>query len=180
MENVGIIAGSSARNRALIFGPGDLAASLGLPELTIGSGAKLTQVSDYQDWFLSRVIVAARANGLLAIDGPYALVRDADGLRLSAERSARLGFDGKWAVHPDQIDLVNEVFTPQQKDFDKASAMLEALRVSTEGSTMFGDEMIDEASRKMALLTVERGRLAGMKEQPWPGLQHQPTQPPDR
>jgi citrate lyase subunit beta / citryl-CoA lyase len=173
MQNIGLIAAATDRCQALIFGPADLAASLHIPELTIGGQLNPSRASDYQDWFLVQVLVSSRANGLQALDGPYARIRDAGGLRVSAERAARLGFDGKWAVHPDQIDTLNEVFAPQQEDFDKAMAILEtygqASDVENIGAVMLGDEMIDEASRKMALIMVERGRSAGMKARPWPG-----------
>jgi citrate lyase subunit beta/citryl-CoA lyase len=170
IENISSIAGASDRNQALIFGPADLAASLRIPELTIGG--RPSQAGDYQDYFLVRVLVAARANGLHAIDGPYARLHDRDGLRISAERAARLGFDGKWAIHPDQIEVLNDVFSPRQEDFDKATAILTAYSraadVENVGAVVLGDEMIDEASRKMALVMVERGRAAGMKARPWP------------
>ena len=170
IENISSIAGASDRNQALIFGPADLAASLRIPELTIGG--RPSQAGDYQDYFLVRVLVAARANGLHAIDGPYARIHDHDGLRISAERSARLGFDGKWAIHPDQIEVVNDVVSPRQEDFDKATAILTAYSRAADvehvGAVVLGDEMIDEASRKMALVMVERGRAAGMKARPWP------------
>jgi citrate lyase subunit beta/citryl-CoA lyase len=170
IENISSIAGASDRNQALIFGPADLAASLRIPELTIGG--RPSQAGDYQDYFLVRVLVAARANGLHAIDGPYARIHDHDGLRISAERAARLGFDGKWAIHPDQIEVLNDVFSPRQEDFDKATAILTAYSraadVENVGAVVLGDEMIDEASRKMALVMVERGRAAGMKARPWP------------
>jgi citrate lyase subunit beta/citryl-CoA lyase len=170
MENIGLIAAASVRSQALIFGPADLAASLRIPELTIGG--QPNSASDYQEYFLVRVLVTSRANGLHAVDGPYARIRDADGLRISAERAARLGFDGKWAVHPAQIDVLNDVFAPRQEDFDKATAILSAYGRATDvenvGAVMLGDEMIDEASRKMALVMVERGRSAGMKARLWP------------
>jgi citrate lyase subunit beta / citryl-CoA lyase len=170
IENISSIAGASDRNQALIFGPADLAASLRIPELTIGG--RPSQAGDYQDYFLVRLLVASRANGLHAIDGPYARIHDPDGLRISAERAARLGFDGKWAIHPDQIEVLNDVFSPRQEDFDKATAILAAFSraadVENVGAVVFGEEMIDEASRKMALVMVERGRAAGMKARPWP------------
>jgi citrate lyase subunit beta/citryl-CoA lyase len=169
-ENIGLIAAASPRNQALIFGPADLAASLRIPELTIGG--QPGNAGDYQDYFLARLLMASRAHGLQAVDGPYAHIHDADGLRVSAEKAARLGFDGKWAVHPAQIEVLNEVFSPRQEDFDKARAILKAYGRATGvekvGAVMLGDEMIDEASRKMALVMVARGRSAGMKARPWP------------
>jgi len=123
------------------------------------------------DESLARVVVAARANGLQPIDGPYAQVRDTEGLRTFAKRAAMLGFDGKWALNPVQVDVLNEVFSPRQEDYDKAVAILEAYRSATDveqtGAVMLGEEMIDEASRKMAAVMVERGESFGMKARPW-------------
>ncbi len=169
MEAVSEIAAASRRVQALHFGPGDFGADLRMPGLSIGAA-----VEDYPGdiWhpFLARILVAARANGLLAVDGPYANVRDLDGLRRSARRSALLGYDGKWALNPAQADVLNEVYAPAQEEFDKASAILSAYERSTEagqGAARLGAEMIDEATRKMALVTVERGRAAGMTAGTW-------------
>jgi citrate lyase subunit beta/citryl-CoA lyase len=110
--------------------------------------------------------MAGRANGLQVIDGPYLYVRDPDGLRDYAQRSRMLGYDGKWALTPDQAAVLNEAFSPTQEQFDRAFDILEAYRAATEddrkGSVMFGDEMIDEASRKMAIKFVTRGERAGL------------------
>ena len=170
MENINAIAGASTRAETLIFGPGDFSASLRLPELTVGR-LQPDYPGDFWHYFLARVVVAARANGLQPIDGPYAQVRDADGLRTFARRAAMLGFDGKWALNPFQVEILNEVFSPRQEDFDKAVAILEAYRRATDddqtGAVMLGEEMIDEASRKMAVVMVERGESFGMKADPW-------------
>ena len=95
-------------------------------------------------------------------------VRDEEGFRRAAARTAALGFDGKWVLHPAQVDAGNEVFSPRQEEFDKAEGILAAYAHSTSveggarGAVMFGDEMLDEASRKMALVVSARGRAAGM------------------
>jgi len=170
MENINPIAGASARTETLIFGPADFSASLRVPELTVGR-LKPEYPGDYWHYFLVRIVLAARAYGLQPIDGPYAQVRDLDGLRTFAERAAMLGFDGKWALNPAQVEVLNEVFAPKQEDFDKAVAILEAYRQATDveqtGAVMLGEEMIDEASRKMAAVMVERGESFGMKARPW-------------
>ena len=170
MENINAIAGCSSRAEALIFGPADFSASLRVPELTVGR-LKPEYPGDYWHYFLARMVVAARANGLSPIDGPYAQIRDNEGLRTFAERAAMLGFDGKWALSPVQVDVLNEVFAPRQADFDKASAIVAAYRQATDvdsvGAVMLGDEMIDEASRKMATVMVERGASFGMTPRPW-------------
>ena len=99
------------------------------------------------------------------IDGPYLYIRDPEGFRDYSMRARLLGYDGKWALHPDQVTILNEVFSPTQEQFDTAWDILEAYRAATEdegkGAVMFGDEMIDEASRKMATKFVTRGQRAG-------------------
>ena len=166
LKNIHDIASSSPRLETLIFGPADMSASLGVP--TVSAGAPMIGYpGDHWHWVLETILVAARAAGLQAIDGPYLAIKDVDGLRESALRSRALGYDGKWALHPTQIDVLNEIYSPSQDEYDKAEALLEAYRDAVErdarGAVMFGAEMIDEASRKMALQLVERGRAAGMK-----------------
>jgi citrate lyase subunit beta/citryl-CoA lyase len=160
------IAHSCDRLETLIFGPGDMAAALGMPSLTVGEAID-EYPGDHWHWVLMRILVAARTAGLQAIDGPYAKIRDLDGYRRMARRSQILGFDGKWAVHPSQIDVANEVFTPSQEAYDRAEDILAAYRRATDvdatGAVMLGAEMIDEANRKMAEVTATRGRAAGMR-----------------
>jgi citrate lyase subunit beta/citryl-CoA lyase len=121
---------------------------------------------DHWHWALETILLAARAAGLQAIDGPYLVIDDLDGFREMAVRARALGYDGKWALHPSQIEILNDVFTPTQDEYDKAEAILEAYERAADldrrGAVMFGTEMIDEASRKMATQLVERGRAAGM------------------
>jgi citrate lyase subunit beta/citryl-CoA lyase len=113
-----------------------------------------------------RILLAARAHGLQAIDGPYFNIRDTDAFTRVARRSAALGFDGKWVLHPTQIDAANEVFAPDQESYDHAELILDAYdyytTVEKRGAATLGDEMIDEASRKMALVISAKGRAAGL------------------
>ena len=166
LQNVYEIAHASDRLETLIFGPADMSASLGLPTVTAGLPMP-GYPGDHWHWVLEKILVAARSAGLQAIDGPYLLIKDLDGFREMAMRARALGYDGKWALHPGQVDVLNEVFTPTQDEYDKAEAMLDAYKHATEvkrrGAVMFGNEMIDEASRKMATQFAERGRAAGMK-----------------
>jgi citrate lyase subunit beta/citryl-CoA lyase len=161
------IASSSRRIEALVFGAGDFMAAMKMPALTIG--APVAGQTDPLDTVMVMIAIAARTHGLQVIDGPFALIRDNDGYRRCAQRAARFGFDGKWALHPDQIGMANETFTPAQSDYDKAELILEALdHFASEaggrrGAAMLGDEMIDEASRKLATVTANRGRLAGLR-----------------
>ncbi len=163
--NVEEICAASDRTETIIFGPADFAASMEMPVLTAG-----VQVPEYPGdhfhYVFSKILMAGRANGLQVIDGPFLKIRELDALREYAMRTRVLGYDGKWALHPDQVTVINEVYTPTQEQFDRAHDILEAYRTATEqdrrGAVMFGDEMIDEASRKMALKFVARGERAGM------------------
>jgi citrate lyase subunit beta/citryl-CoA lyase len=171
LENISEIAHASGRLEALVFGPADMSASLGLPATTPGL-LMPGYPGDHWHAVLVRILIAARAAGLQAIDGPHLAIGDLDGLRQGATRASALGYDGKWAVHPGQIETLNSVFTPSQEDFDRAEALLERYRRATEdeqrGAVMFGNEMIDEASAKMATAVVQRGRAAGLVAQTTP------------
>jgi citrate lyase subunit beta/citryl-CoA lyase len=168
ITNIDSIAGASIRTETLIFGPADMSASLGLPTLTAGLPMP-GYPGDHWHFILSRILVAARHAGLQAIDGPFLVIRDLDLFREMALRARALGYDGKWALHPGQIDVLNEVFTPTQEEYEKAEAVLDAYKQATEielkGAVMFGNEMIDEASRKMAEQFAIRGRAAGLTRQ---------------
>ena len=148
---------------ALVFGPGDYSASVGIPVTMVG-GAPEGYPGDHLNYVFSRLLVAARAAGIQAIDGPYALVADLDGLRARARLVRALGLDGKWTIHPTQIPVVNEVFTPARGEWERAGAMLAAYerasRGEGRGAAMFEGEMIDEANRKLAERVVRAGRAA--------------------
>ncbi|MDX2355760.1 CoA ester lyase [Dietzia sp. PP-33] len=168
LTNINDIATASPRVLTLVFGPADFMASIGMRTLTVGEQPEGYTPGDAYHHVLLGILVAARAHGLQAIDGPYLKVRDVEGFRRAAARTAALGFDGKWVLHPAQVDAGNEVFSPRQDEFDKAEGILAAYAHSTSteggarGAVMFGDEMLDEASRKMALVVSARGRAAGM------------------
>jgi len=165
------ICASSPRIEAVVFGPADFAASLQMPVLT--GGVEVPEYpGDHFHYVFAKILMAARANDLQAIDGPYLKVADLEGLRRYATRSAMLGFDGKWAIHPSQVEVLNDVYRPSQELFDRAVALLGAYEHATEqearGAVMFQDEMIDEASRKMAEKFRARGERAGMAPSPAP------------
>jgi citrate lyase subunit beta/citryl-CoA lyase len=134
---------------ALVFGPADLAASLGVPVLTIGAG-----VSDYA---LAHVVAAARASGLQALDGPHARLGDDLGLVLSARRALEHGYDGKWVIHPSQIEPVNRIFTPSPAEIERARRILDA----AQGAARFEGELVDEASRRLAESLLQRAEVLG-------------------
>jgi citrate lyase subunit beta / citryl-CoA lyase len=168
LSDITSIATASPRTEALVFGPADFMASVNMRSLVVGEQPDGYDVGDAYHHALMTILVAARAHGLQAIDGPYLQVRDADAFRRSALRSAALGYDGKWVLHPDQVPVGNDVFSPSQRDFDRAEAILDAYDHATSasggrrGAVMFGEEMIDEASRKMALVVAAKGRAAGL------------------
>jgi citrate lyase subunit beta/citryl-CoA lyase len=161
------IAAASPRLEALVFGPGDLMASINMRTLVVGEQPPGYTEGDAYHYILMRILLAARAHDLQAIDGPYFNVRDVAAFTRAAERSAALGFDGKWVLHPAQIEAGNEVYAPAQDDYDHAELILDAYdhatRVQGRGAAMLGDEMIDEASRKMALVIAAKGRAAGLR-----------------
>jgi len=163
--NVEEICAASPRLETIILGPADFSASAEMPVLT--GGIEIPEYpGDHFHYVFSKILMAGRANGLQVIDGPYLKIRDGEGFRRFADRTRILGYDGKWALHPDQVVLCNEAYTPTQAQFDKAWDILDAYARATEGdrlgAVMFGDEMIDEASRKMATKFVTRGERAGM------------------
>lgn len=156
---------AASRLETIIFGPADFAASMEMPVLT-GGVAIPEYPGDHFNYVFSKILMAGRANGLQVIDGPFLKVRDLDALRAFSQRTRVLGYDGKWALTPDQVGVLNEVYSPTQEQFDRAYDILDAYQKATEddrtGALMFGDEMIDEASRKMATKFVTRGERAGL------------------
>jgi citrate lyase subunit beta/citryl-CoA lyase len=167
--DIDAIASASPRVEALVFGPADFMASVNMRSLVVGEQPPGYDVGDAYHYALMRILVTARAHDLQAIDGPFLQVRDVDGFRRNAQRTAALGYDGKWVLHPDQVAVGNEAFTPAQPDYDRAEAILEAYQLATSdrggrrGAVMLGEEMIDEASRKMAAVVAAKGRAAGLR-----------------
>jgi citrate lyase subunit beta/citryl-CoA lyase len=167
LTNVGAIA-AAPRVQALVLGPADLMANLNMRTLVVGEQPEGYDIGDAYHHILMTILVAARAHGVAAVDGPYLKVRDVEAFRRVAARAAALGYDGKWVLHPDQIAAGNEIFSPRQAEYDHAELILEAYDWHTSvaggsrGAVMLGEEMIDEASRKMALVVAAKGRAAGM------------------
>ena len=164
--NVEEICAASPRLETIILGPVDFSADMQMPSLA--GGLQIPEYpGDYFHYVFMKILMAGRANNLQVIDGPYVKVRDQEGFRDYSTRTQILGFDGKWALHPDQVTILNEIFSCSQEQFDKACDVLEAYEKATtegdrKGAVMFGDEMIDEASRKMAIKFVSRGERAGL------------------
>lgn len=157
---------ASSRIETFIFGPGDMAAALNMPSLTVGA-IQPDYPGDHWHWVNMTILAHARQRGVQAIDGPYAQIRDVDGFREVARRSRVLGFDGKWVLHPGQIEAANDVYGISQEQYERAEDILDAYEHATEreqkGAVMFGDEMIDEASRKMAEVNARKGRRQGLE-----------------
>jgi citrate lyase subunit beta/citryl-CoA lyase len=151
---------ASERVASLNFGPADFMADLGSTSETVTS----------HEYALMRILVAARAAGVAAFDGPTLEVRDVSKFEESAHVAASMGFDGKWVLHPDQIDPCHRIFTPSQERFDDAACLLEAYEYFTsaaggaKGAAIYKGAMIDEASRKMALAVFGRGSASGLNQ----------------
>jgi citrate lyase subunit beta/citryl-CoA lyase len=147
---------STERLEGLIVGYADLAASLGRPAVADYPG-------DRWHWVRETVLVHARAAGLAAIDGPYLSIKDADGLQESAASARALGYDGKWAIHPAQLEPLNEIFSPTADEIEHARAVVEALAGAEDdgaGAVKLDGEMIDEASRKQAARIIDRAEAS--------------------
>ena len=129
--NVEEICAASPRLESIIFGPADFAASIGMPVTTIDETIH-EDPGDHFHYVFSKILMAGRANGLQVIDGPFLKVRDLEALRFAACDHRVYGFDGKWALTPDQALVLNEVYSPSQELFDKSWDILEAYRVATE------------------------------------------------
>jgi citrate lyase subunit beta / citryl-CoA lyase len=160
------IAAASERMETLIFGPGDYSAAVGIPVTTIGA-APDGYPGDHLNYVYSRLVVAARAAGIQAIDGPYGNISDEAGLHARCRLARALGLDGKWTIHPGQIEIVNEVFSPAREQWERAEAMLTAYDEAHRngaGAAVFEGEMIDEANRKMAERIAFAGRAAGYSQ----------------
>ena len=153
MANVEAIAAFPGRLEALHFGVADYAASTKARTVNIG-GLNPDYPGDQWHFALSRMTVACRAYGLRAIDGPFGDFSDPDGYKAGARRAAALGIEGKWAIHPSQIALANDVFSPPENEVNKAHRIIEALKVAAaegKGAASLDGKMIDAASERMAL-----------------------------
>ena len=156
MANVEAIAAAPGRLEALHFGVADYAASNRARTVSIG-GLNPNYPGDQWHFALSRMIVACRAYGLRPIDGPFGDYSDPDGFRASARRAAALGCEGKWAIHPSQVKLANDVFSPPEAEVDRARRIIDALREAEaqgKGAASVDGKMIDAASERMAQTVI--------------------------
>lgn len=160
LSRVEEIAGCCPRLEALILGVGDLSASQGIRTGHIGEAAD-RYPGDMWHFARNRMIVAARANGLDAVDGPYANFRSAEGYRREAGWAATLGCVGKWAIHPSQVELANEVFAPTAEEVARAREAVDAVRAAEAagaGAANLGGMMIDAATARIFEVTLERAQ----------------------
>jgi malyl-CoA/(S)-citramalyl-CoA lyase len=176
MANVDEIAAASKRIESLHFGVADYAASTRARTTSIGGpnplygvltdpegeeGARDYHWGDMWHYAIARMVVAARANGLRPIDGPFGDFSDPEGFRAQANRAAILGCEGKWAIHPSQIAMANEVNSPSKAEVDKAKRILQAMRQATKegkGAVSLDGRLIDIASIKQAEVLVKKAR----------------------
>ncbi len=164
MANVEQIARASRRLETLIFGPADYAASIGAPVLSIGA-YDLGYPGHIWHAALSRIVVAAKAAGLEAIDGPYGAYQDVEGLRTSALLARQLGCDGKWVIHPAQIEPLNEIFSPTDAEVARAREIHarydQALGHEGRGAVALDSDLVDAASLRLAERVLARARQTG-------------------
>ena len=149
------IAAASPRIRCLVFGIADYSASINMPLSSISGHGENDGIypGDPLHFVYSRLIMCGKAEGLKVIDAPYGNFRDPDGLKIAAARSRALGFDGKWCIHPSQIDEINHAFSPTPEEIERAQKVLAAFHAAVEagqGATAIGNSMIDQASVRMA------------------------------
>jgi malyl-CoA/(S)-citramalyl-CoA lyase len=175
MANVDAIAGASPRNESLHFGVADYAAStkarttnIGGPNADYGvltdpleDGSRAYYWGDMWHYAIARMVVAARAHGLRPIDGPFGDIKDPEGYKAQAMRAAVLGCEGKWAIHPSQSTLANELFSPSEKEVANAQAILDAMAVAEKegkGAVTLNGKLIDYASIKQAEVLVNKAK----------------------
>jgi malyl-CoA/(S)-citramalyl-CoA lyase len=173
MQNVNEIAAASRRNESLHFGVADYAASTRARTTSIGGanadyavlteplegGERQVHWGDMWHYAISRMVVAARANGLRPVDGPFGNFSDADAFRAAARRAAVLGCEGKWAIHPSQIGLANEVMSPAEKEVERAKRIIEAMKEAEKqgkGAVSLDGRLIDYASIRQAQVLVDK------------------------
>jgi malyl-CoA/(S)-citramalyl-CoA lyase len=173
MQNIAEISKASPRIESLHFGVADYAASTQARTVSIGganpdyqmltdadeNGSRSTHWGDMWHFAMSRIVMAARANGLRPVDGPFGDVSDPDGFESQARRSAALGFEGKWAIHPSQIDLANREFSPSETDVERARGILDAMEEAQRcgrGAVTYNGKMIDFASIRQAETVVRK------------------------
>ncbi len=180
MQNIHEIAGGSTRNESLHFGVADYAASTQARTINIGGpnpdysvlthadedGNTELHWGDMWHYAVARVVVAARANGLRAIDGPYGDIQNSEGFAAQARLSAVLGCEGKWAIHPSQVEIANEIFSPSVEEITRAKRVLQAMdeaKREGRGAVTLDGRLIDLASIRQAEVMVRKAKTIATK-----------------
>jgi citrate lyase beta subunit len=172
LAEVRTIAGSSRRLHTLVFGIADYSASVGARLISIsGHGENEAEIYPGHRWHfaLSRMVMAAKANDLMAIDAPYGNFKDNDGLQRSATMAGALGCDGKWAIHPNQLEDINRIFSPSTEDIDRAVTILQAAQRAQQqsrGAIAVDGRMIDQATVRLAQRLYDQAFQLGLVETP--------------
>ncbi len=161
LENVSEIAAASARNITLVFGIADFSSSIGAKFISISGHGENEDFYPGHRWHyvLSRMVVAGKARGLFVIDAPYGNFKDSVGLQRSAELAAALGIDGKWAIHPSQIEIINNVFSPSVEEIKRAQRVVDAYKIAVaegKGAAELDGRMIDNATLRLAQITLDK------------------------
>jgi citrate lyase beta subunit len=170
LAEIKAIAGASRRLQSLVFGIADYSASVGARLVSIsGHGENEADIYPGHRWHfaLSRMIMAAKANGLLAIDAPYGHFKDNKGLQRSAVMAGALGCDGKWAIHPNQLEDINRIFSPSTEDIDRAITILLAAKAAKQlsrGAIAVDGRMIDQATVRLAQDLYDQALHLGLVE----------------
>jgi malyl-CoA/(S)-citramalyl-CoA lyase len=175
LEHVEAICAASARLQSVHFGAADFAASMGMRTTNIGgsnadyrvltdpdaAGARAAHWGDLWHYPLMRIVAAARLSGLVPIDGPFGNYSDPEGFRSQAMRTAVMGFEGKWAIHPAQVALANEIYTPPKEEVEKAQGILKAMaeaQAAGAGAVTYRGGLVDRASIRQAEVIVKKMR----------------------
>jgi citrate lyase beta subunit len=170
MLNAGEVALASPRIETLVFGVADYGASLTMPSRGISGHGDAEEMYPGHRWHfpMSRMAMAAKAAGLEAIDAPYGDFKDQAGLEKSCQMAAALGYDGKWAIHPTQLETINRAFTPSAEDVSRSVRVLRAYQEATArgaGATALDGKMVDGASIRVARITYEHARRLGLVQE---------------
>ena len=165
--NIREIAACSERLEGFVYGPGDYAASVRMPMESIGELDENDRVYPGHRWhhIMHSIVSAAKAYNKRAVDGPFAGIKNPEGLTQACKIGRAMGFDGKWCIHPSQIETVNQTFVPSEKEIDWARTVLdeyEAALREGRGAISVKGKMIDVASLRMCRTIVERAKLAGL------------------
>lgn len=165
LMNIEKIASAGSRLVSLVFGIADFSASAGAKNISIsghGENEELIYPGHRWNYVMSRIVMAAKANGLQAVDAPYGNFKDEDGLKQGCITALALGFDGKWAIHPSQTDIINEIFAPDKQEIERALQVLEAAEEAGKqgrGSASVEGRMIDGATIRLARKTKEKAEF---------------------